>query len=90
MTSGVSHSAYLCCLSFTVEFSSSWVNKFQVRSVPIGKKARTEGSMAGSGHSYHKADGLQDFGGGVGPFCHKSTGKQLDHARVIEPHGFQQ
>lgn len=60
-------SPYVCCLSFSVGSSSSWLSKLQMSCIPIGRKAWTEGAMPGSGHSYHRDDGLKGFGGGL---CH--------------------
>lgn len=57
----------MCCLSFSLESSTSWLNKLQMSPTLIGGKAWTEGTMSGNGHSYHRADGLNDFGVGV---CH--------------------
>lgn len=41
------------------------MNRPQMSLISIGRKARTEGTVPGNGYSYHRADGLKDFGGGM-------------------------
>ena len=45
--------------------------------------------MPGSGHSYHRDDGLKDFGGGL-CILPKSGRKEVDLAYVMKPSGLQQ